>query len=169
MAEGEIHVGIEVRGKEQFRELSRRLRRTADGRELGKRLQNQIRAAGRPVLEEIKSSVRSIPTKGVSTKRVRSRTANATTMRTTSRGGRDREAGVQYAVNVDRLGNESAMPGLWDRKDGSWRHPLFGNRAHWYRQESHPWFYTTIRRNDARFRRAVNQAIQETALFLERG
>jgi hypothetical protein len=45
-----------------------------------------------------------------------------------------------------------------------WRHPLFGDREHWYTQDSHPYFYQAVAMYGPASRLAIERALEQITL-----
>ena len=74
---------------------------------------------------------------------------------------------------IVQAGNGSSpLPSLMERgsihkpNPTSWRHPLFGDREHWYAQKTHPYLRPAVEatriENQARMARAVAELVRET-------
>lgn len=124
--------------------------------ELAKQLRRELREAAKPAIADVRSEVRSLPTKGGRTSGVRNAVAQGVGLRvsTAKRGG-----SVTIAASNRRLSpRHRAMNRLLNQR--SWRHPVFGNRnAAWVQQSSTPYFETTILRRSNELRDAVLRAV----------
>lgn len=82
-------------------------------------------------------------------------------------GGRD--PGVRVRVDgrrmPDRMGSLPSMYEGWTR----WRHPLFGNRDHWYTQPPHPTFYRTVKPFEARVQRQIERVADDVINKIVKG
>lgn len=181
-----VGFSVSAQGAQEFRDLAKRLRKSP---ELRKRLRKNIQAAGRPVLNDVKSAVKNVQVKstrggGSNTRRdfnvsrasteqaeayalrrgagLRDTVARATKLEITNRG-------VRFVVRGDALPEDQrSLPRHLDSEKG-WRHPVFGNRSEWIAQRGSPWFAVTIRKRSRDFRRAVLDAMEETKRGLEKG
>ncbi|MEV3980804.1 hypothetical protein [Nonomuraea sp. NPDC049758] len=59
------------------------------------------------------------------------------------------------------------LPRHLDSEKG-WRHPLFGDREHWYSQRGRPWFASTIRRHLPALREHILKAMDDIAAKIEK-
>lgn len=187
-------ISISTKGAEEFRALSRRLRQ-AGRKDLRKKLRVQINDAGRPVLDEVRATVRALPVSsghgGGTTQRLRfldgtakgkARKAGSAAVR-----GRRRRAGlrssiasatklqitargVRFVVNSRRLPvDQRTLPRHLDSPKG-WKHPVFGD---WHNgrkpvhQRGKPYFATTIKKRAPKFRQAILDAIDEIGKDIE--
>lgn len=152
-------------GTAELGRLARRFRAAADGG-LQQDLTSEIRRESRPVLTQIKASVRSLevgsekggtvpPDKSTN---LRGRLAAATDVQ-------PQGAGVRFEVHGSRVGPAGhRLAKLTDTELAPrWRHPVFGNRRVWKTNVGRPWFFVTIRAAEPRFRSAVLRAMQRTA------
>lgn len=80
--------------------------------------------------------------------------------------------GVRIRVSAQRVGDYgNTLPRYLDGslpKSKNWRHPLFGNREIWVTQHGSPWFFNTIDRHRASFRKAVFDVMEQTKQDLSR-
>jgi hypothetical protein len=169
----------------QLRELSSQLRAGGHS-ELAKELRKAVRDASQPVVRDVRAAwLRMVirgeqgsvgvfaPTRGGGG---RQRTEHAQQRIKSARLAARKYSGLRQAVasatrarslargvtiEVDR----TRFPSHWDNLPQSlesrrgWRHPLFGNREHWYGERGEPTFYPTVRRNQPRFHAAVAAAM----------
>jgi hypothetical protein len=159
-------IRVRVSNTAELRRLGRRLRAAGSGG-LQRDLAAGIRREGRPVLGQIKSSVRGLE---VGSERggiappdtstgLRGRLAAATTVQTQGTGVRYEVHGARvdprYGHRLAKLSDTELAP--------RWRHPVFGNRQVWKTNVGRPWFFVTIRGAEGRFAGAVRRAMQVTA------
>jgi hypothetical protein len=169
-------VRTDVLGGHKFHELSKELRAVAtdERRGLQRKMNRQIRAAARPVVADVRRAALDIPDRSAATRRdqrsIRREIANAT--RTEILTGR--RAGVRIVVDKRRLPADStAMAHAFERPQG-WRHPVWADPDKtrgdwtWVHQAGHPWFAVTIQPHEGEFRRAVLDAMDETAAEIDR-
>ena len=179
-------VSISAQGAQEYRDVAKRLRQ-AGRKDLRAKLRNKISDAGKPVLNEVRDAVRTLPVtgtrgggsgqrrrfnieragakvKGAAARRgagLRSSIASATKLEITARG-------VRFVVRSSQLPeNQKHLPRHLDSEKG-WRHPVFGDRENWVHQQGKPWFGTTIKQRAPRFRKAVLEAMEEVKTELER-
>lgn len=180
-----VGFSISTQGAEDYRRLARRLRE-AGRKDLRSKLRKHITDAGRPVLEEIRATVRSLPvtgSRGGGTKQRReasvARAAAKSKDRARRRGHGLRAAiasgtklqvtarGVRFVVNSANLPEgQRTLPRRLDSPKG-WRHPVFGDRHTWVHQQGKPYFAATIKRRAPEFRRAILKAMDEIQGELE--
>lgn len=143
--------------------LGRRLK-TAD-KQLRKDLLREIRTAGKPTIEDIRASaLATLPNRGGLANRVG---------KDTKFGTRTRTAGRSAGVQIRSTGGASSGRTLKSLdEEGTWRHPLFGNRKVWVGQSdgaAEGWFTEPIEDDLPRFRKAVLDAMEKTANEIVRG
>lgn len=164
-----MKIRVRVKGHEKFGRLARRFRAAADG-QLRQDLGTNLQAAAPPVLAKVQAAVAraSFPAEVPSPNH-----------RTRSTGLRDRLAaatktaplaapvGVRFYVDgaaVDpansRGGHKLAM--YTETLAPRWRHQVFGDPEAWFNQLGDPWFFPTIRGDEAPFRRGIEQAMDKT-------
>lgn len=155
MADAEIE--IRATGARRFRDAAMALR--AVDPKLKNALTRRIRAAGRPILQNVRAAVLATPAKGPRHTGLRRAIAKAATVATsTSRTN----PGIRFRVPGSRMpSGQKSLPPYLEGYRGNWRHPLFGNRDHWYPQSPHPFFAPTIREHADDFRRAIGEAIDD--------
>ena len=102
-------------------------------------LLSAVRKAARPAKDAAKVGATCLPGGHFQTG-LRADIAAAITVRTRTTG---HSAGVQIVVPRGKLGSKDPMPELMNK--GSWRHPVFGNKAAWAEQTSTAdWWSTSI-------------------------
>ncbi|MBB2909325.1 hypothetical protein FHS43_000571 [Streptosporangium becharense] len=182
---------VRVTGAEQMRKLAADLKRV--DKTLAAKLRKTIRDAARPAVADAKTAVRSLPVTGahggggtartehnlgrarkpadqraIARARARSglRRTIAAAIKTDIRDG-GRRAGVRIIVDGSKLpADQRTLPRRLNSKKG-WRHPLFGNRKHWYAQKGKPWFEPSIKRHADRIRKTILAAMDEIARELD--
>jgi hypothetical protein len=165
-------LSIEDRG--ELRRLAADLRRLEDGREVSRRLREELARVEQPTVRAVRASIRAIPSKDQSAARgrrsLRSKMAAATEgkVRTT------RRPGLIVWVNPKRMPpGEGNLPGYMDgaRPFHRWRHPTFGSwsgkRA--VTQRAHPYFDRAVRSVPERVDRAGARVIDRVARDIETG
>lgn len=147
---------IEVRGAEQLDRIGRRFKEAGE-KELRKELLAGIRKSNKPTISAIRANARgSLPRRGgfadqVAASRIATRT---------------RLVGKSAGVQIRALG----MYNLRQLNRGRLRHPLFGNREHWYEQQIEPgWFSEPIEKDAPRIRADIEAAMQDVARKIEKG
>lgn len=84
-------------------------------------------------------------------------------------------AKVAAGVHVERRGNggvriqtsmptasEGIIPRGLDRAKG-WRHPLFGDKSHWYANPGYDWFISTFSHSEDLIERDLNSVLERAA------
>lgn len=149
-----------------LKQLSRDLRKLGDG-QMSKELQTAILASAKPVVEDIRSAVLAIPSKGVTSSASRSGRAGHRAYKSKARNASaDRfmsKAGLRQtiarAVKLQALASrgsislqvdssmlppgQQTLPWALEGVGKSWRHPVFGHDK-WVQQQPHPYFFNTI-------------------------
>lgn len=181
MAEAEFE--IRTLGAMQYRALARQMREVgSQGRVLRKHLRRRITDAGKPVVEEVRQAARDIPVKGTpgggALQRRRAAVLRARSARGAARAARGSHSlrralaaatslrtvnsGISIVLKASRMAEgQETLPRHMNSEKG-WRHPVYGDRRDWVHQTGHPFFDVTIRKREAEFRRACEQAIQDT-------
>lgn len=160
-------VNVRAEGAQQLQDLSRALKKAGRG-DLRQELNSEIREASRPTVGNLYKNVRSIPTKGTEGGGPRQRGGKGL-RQATSRGlaVRQRATGVRIVVKSSALPeNQQTLPKYLDgeiKMFSRWRHPVYGNRNVWVQQNSHRWFFETIRKHRAQFRKACFRAMDKIA------
>jgi hypothetical protein len=161
-------VWMKVDGAEKYRALSRRLRQAGQG-ELQRKLTRAIRKEGGPALAAVRQAwlgVEVSSSKGGTAPPdtatgLRRRVAAATRIQVQQRG-------IRISVNSARIDPPSLvfyLNGFPAKRD--WRHPVFGNREVWVAQRGQEVFAPTLRRFAPQWRKAIMQAMEETAREIE--
>lgn len=179
---------VSTKGAQQIRELSARIKDAGDKGMMTKFRRN-IRAAGDPCVQELRSAVMGVKvTRGDDDFARRTKKTGVAPRRSTTRWGpritglRARVAasigvsqtkkGIRIRASAARIGPYGAtlakyldgtLPGR-----GDWRHPVFGDRETWVSQKGSPWFFVTITKHRASFRKAVFAVLDETGEELKR-
>ncbi len=137
--------------------LGRRLK-SAD-KQLRKDLLREIRAEGKPTVDDIKGEARStLPSSG----------GLASLVARQSYGVRTRMSGKGAGIRIQGTGR--SVRGLRSLDAGTVRHPVYGNRGVWVSQSVAPGFFTRpIEADLPRFRKAVTDAMEKTANDILRG
>lgn len=170
-------VEVTVRGAEKLRAMALALRK-ADRDDLRRGLQKAIKRAAEPTLRAVRESARGISTTGVR----RPGAKHPFVKVFPARGTREKIAGaavadvrlagdeprVRFRVANSRLPKSiQALPRKFD--EGTFRHPVMGNRDVWVAQTGDPWFWPPIRDHIKDFRTEIDRALDETRRKLEAG
>ncbi len=153
-------VGMGVRGAQDARALSRRIRAAVSGGNLQREMARQLQQAGRPVLVELKAAALAIPATGSGgSTGLRRKIAAATR-------SAPRATGVRFYVATGMLGGQAALPGLIHEANGWW-HPVYGNLPYVHQDRpAIPWFTATIEANEDRLREAVEETLRRVIAML---
>jgi hypothetical protein len=143
---------VEVKGADQLYRLARELAKQSDGRELKKDLLRKIRTAALPLRAEVRANLAANLPKRGGLNRDEARARIGLRNRTTGKS-----AGVR--LQVARKGRD-----LQRLDRGIVRHPLFGDRRHWYSQHVSPRLISDpVVAARPRIRRAVIAAMDDIA------
>lgn len=150
-------MSLRVTGGEQLAAVGRDL--AAAGPKFRYRLRRNIVVAASPITSEAKSGYSGYCALGGALA-----AATTTSVRTTGRS-----VGVTVRVNASRL--PEGKQGLPPLVEGfvDWRHPLFGNRDHWYAQNARPELKPAVDRHLPAVQVGVIAAVEETARALALG
>jgi|SRR6266496_4553175 len=153
-------VEVKIRDTGDLKRLTRQLGRTAEGKEVRAELGRAFRNILRPILVEVKALY-----SGGSHLRPALKRATKMEVRLTGK--------YQVAhIIVDGRRMPSGMrkiPQYWEGEDLRWRHPLFGNREHWYDQSPRPGFYAVTGGHEVSAERQITEAGDRGLRPLERG
>jgi hypothetical protein len=183
---GELRISMAIEGADRYRALAKKLREPAK-KKLRADLRAQINEAGKPILDEVRERVRTLPVTSHGGGTAQRRSFNVSKARTeravknaTKRPAGLRETiakatkikitakGIQFVVASSALpADQVSLPRHLDSAKG-WRHPVFGNKSNWVSQKGQPWFASTISKRAPQFRRAALNAIDQTIQELER-
>lgn len=146
---------FEITGVEQLRVLSARLKAAGDGG-LRRALLRRIRQAAQPAIPDIRQSAHDVlGDKGGLADLVAGSKIGVRTRLSGSVGVQIRGVGVQ---NLRRM------------NEGQLRHPLWGNRTHWYDQAIRPgWFAAPIEKRKPSITYGIEQAMKDTARKITKG
>jgi hypothetical protein len=122
-------------------------------------LRQQLREAAAPLVSRAKARVRAVPARTQHRSGLRRRIARGIRSEVAS----SRNPRVAVSVRMQDPA-EKNIPGYIDRKSG-WRHPVFGNRHVWVRQETGGSFFAETMREgkpdlDKRVRRVLDEAVK---------
>jgi hypothetical protein len=170
-----MKIKVRVRRYEKFGRLAHRFRDAANG-DLQRDAVNELQRASPPVLARVRAGVlaASFPAVPPSVhdwdtpkKHLRERLAAATHVGPLPQGN-----GIRFAVEYEQVDPQwgRRLAQLTDVEAASqgrggprWRHPLFGDREHWYMQRGTPWFFVNIRPARPEFEAGIHRAMQRTA------
>lgn len=146
---------ISVYGEADIARVAAEVRRLGNGRTIPNQMAQRIRRAVPPIRKAVRASALStLPAGGGLGAWVA-----AAGVRASVRRG-PRSAGVSLVSGRKSQGGRSDLRGI-DR--GATRHPLYGNRGHWYAQAVQPGFFTKAVEGDGldAFRKEVDAAVGE--------
>jgi len=134
-------VQIRIETGDDLRRVSRGLRLLADGKEIRKRFVREVGKEIRPIANEVRAAYRAAPSKDQPNPPgrgdLRRLLARATTASVRTSG---RQAGVTLRVDGRKMPpGMGGVPGMYEGRR-PWRHPVFGQRRTWVRQDSRPTF-----------------------------
>lgn len=180
MAES-ARIDMLFKGGDQLARLSKDLK-GAGRKDLRKDLLKELRKAGRPTVLDVRRAVLATPSSGVpggSTSHqggvgLRQAIARATGLSISASGA----ASIRIRVNSKKV-TPGTLPKYLDGElpafKGRWRHRTFGwgtwpdGTSAWHPQDSHPFFFRTVRSHADEFREACLAAMEATAEKLARG
>lgn len=150
---------IDIQGADQLVALSRRLKE-AGARDLERELSKAITAAVKPLRKALQESARQkLPSRGGLNERVAK--SRVTTKKALS--GRGSGSGVRVTAG----GRKSQLS---DMDQGSLRHPVYGNRQVWVRQQVQPgWWTEPTEEIGPTVQAEVQKALRRVADKIERG
>lgn len=152
---------------DDLRDLSRMLRRQADGKERLKAMRTELRTAAAPLVPAVRSAIRAIPNSSNAQRSragrrrpgMRDALARAVALQVRTGG---RRAGVSIYMNPRRMADGTkSLPGYFEAtpRYTRFRHPVFGTDT-WVTQRPHPYFTRTVKAADKRLLRATNEIIE---------
>ncbi|WAZ20164.1 hypothetical protein STRCI_001263 [Streptomyces cinnabarinus] len=149
-------IDVELRGGADLARISRALR-DMDNPEVVKRFRRELREAAKPLVPQVRASIQAIPSRtGKGTLRAEMSRATRIEVRTTGRN-------ANVAIRVDGRKMPTSKRSLQAYMEGTkrpWRHPVFGNREVWVRQEPKPYFFRVVApAAGPRSRAAVNRVL----------
>jgi len=181
----EAELVIAAESARDYRHLAAKLRARKGHR---KSLRNKIAEAGKPVLAEVRTAVKTLHVTASSgrgrNQRREYNIARATTERaihaaTRRHAGLRRTIasatkltvtakGVKFVVDESRLpGDQRGLPRALDNPKG-WKHEVFGRKnIPKVRQHGGPWFASTIAKHEQSFRRAIVEAMDDIKRDIE--
>lgn len=146
----------ELRGGKDIKRVGAELRRM-DDKEILKRFRKELRAAAAPMVPAVRASIAAIPVKGTSgSTGLRKRLQKATRLMLRTGG---KLAGIRVLVDPKKLpDHERSLPAM---EEGlrPWKHPVYGNRGVWVRQDPHAYFFPVVRKLGPASRIAVNRVL----------
>lgn len=152
---------LEMRTGKELRRIAAELRRM-DNKEIKREFTRELRAAAKPLVPAVRQSIRQIPSKRpYSGDGLRGRMARAVKLEVRTVG---RDAGVRIRVDGRKMPtHEKALQSYMEGLKKPWRHPVYGNREVWVKQDPKPYFYKVVRPLGIASRVQVNRAIDRVA------
>jgi hypothetical protein len=149
-------IDIEVRGGGELVRINRALR-AMDNPEVTRRFRRELREAARPLVPQVRASIQAIPSRtGNGSLRAEMAKATRIEVRTAARD-------ANVSIRVDGRKMPTGRRSLQAYMEGTkkpWRHPVFGNREVWVRQEPKPYFFRVVEPSAGpRSRAAVNRVL----------
>jgi hypothetical protein len=149
---------LQIKGAEKFGEVAKALKQAGD-KELRKELYSSINRAAKPMTKAVKESMPAYLPRGYALE----------LSKTVKISVRRRASGKNPAVY---LVAKAKTPGGKDRdlaslNRGRLRHPLFGNRRHWFDQKVRPdWWTDPLLQSAPQARKEIVKAIDDVAAKL---
>jgi hypothetical protein len=170
VTDGRRIVHVRVESGEDLRRVSRGLRLLANGKELQRRFVKDVRAEVRPLVAEVKAAYRAAPSQNQPNPRgrgdLRPILARATTLSVRTAG---RNAGVTLRVDGRRMGPQmGGVPAMYEGRR-PWRHPVFGQRQAWVRQDARPTFERIVPARAPAIGRRVQRLADDLAREVAKG
>jgi hypothetical protein len=150
--------GVKRTGKD-LRVIGAELRHQGNGREISKKFRRELRATAAPIVPVVRASALAIPVKGTSgSTGLRKRLARSVKLTVRTAG---RTAGVRIQADPKWMpDHQKSLPQMMEGTK-PFRHPVFGDRAVWRSQESHPWFFPVVERLGPLSRAAAARVIRD--------
>ncbi|MEO5875522.1 MAG: hypothetical protein ABIS86_17030 [Streptosporangiaceae bacterium] len=168
---------VRVTGQRELYELARRLRKQEDGKDRVKQLGAELRGAAKPLVPLIRGNIKGLRSKEESRRRgrrpLRASLSRAVTLQVKVSGSA-RKVNVAVFMNPRKMPDGTkAMPQYLEGVPGylRLRHPLFGDRNHWYDQHTPAAGYFTRSTTGvgAQAESNVKNVIERTAREIEDG
>jgi hypothetical protein len=156
-------VEVKITGKAEVKAASRRVRESGNPRAVRKELNQALREAAAPAVEDVKQAALHLPAK--SHRRIlRQRIADSTSAQAKS-GGRDPSVAIR--ISRARMKGKAPVPQLMDK--GPFRHPVFG-REKWVQQDGFPkWFEKAVEKSVPEVRERVKEAADHIEAGMSKG
>lgn len=128
------------------------------GPELAKNLRRELRGAARPMADAAKHAALALPSQGKGSTGLRRALAKSVTVEVSAS---KRRAGVFIKAKASKMpAKQRTLPRAVQR--GTWRHPVFGNRAAYVEQRGADWFDGPISSKAPVADKAVRDALART-------
>ncbi|MFF9310077.1 hypothetical protein ACF1BS_04115 [Streptomyces sp. NPDC014748] len=152
---------LELRTGKDLKRIGAELRRMGN-KQLKAEFMKDLRAAARPMVPAVRQSIRRIPSqRGYSADGLRGHMSKAVKLEVRTTG---RDAGVRIRVDGRKMPNRAkSVQAYMEGLKKPWRHPVYGNREVWVKQDPHPYFYKVVRPLGLASRVQVNKAMNRVA------
>jgi hypothetical protein len=152
---------LELRTSKDLKRIAAELRSTGN-KQLKSEFGKELRAAARPMVPAVRRAIRQIPSKrGYSADGLRGRMSKAVKLEVRTTG---RDAGVRIRVDGRKMPDKQrALQSYMEGLKKPWRHPVYGNKEVWVKQDAHPYFFRTVAPLGLRTRQNVNRAMDRVA------
>lgn len=164
-----------IEGAAALESLARDLKSVADAKELRKDLSRRLTNAVKPIVPDIRTAVKSIPSKGATgsghsarsamfkrggSGSLRDHIARAVQAKTSVSG---QNVGVRIRIDASKMPDDQrGLPKLMEGP-GKWRHPVYGNHDTWVTQKSHPYFFRSIQPHLSRVETEVVEVMTDVS------
>ncbi|MGW4886904.1 hypothetical protein [Streptomyces murinus] len=152
---------LELRTSKDLKRIAAELRAMGD-KELKAQFSKELRTAARPMVPAVRRAIRQIPSKrGYRADGLRGAMSRAVRLEVRMAG---RDAGVRIRVDGRKMPDRArAVQSYMEGLKKPWRHPVYGNREVWIKQDPHPYFFKTVRPLGLASRVQVNKAMDRVA------
>ncbi|MET7479531.1 hypothetical protein ABZT17_34930 [Streptomyces sp. NPDC005648] len=152
---------FQMRTGKDLKRISAELRSMGNKR-LQREFSKELRSAAKPMVPAVRQAIRQIPSqRGYTADGLRGRMSKAVKLEVRPTG---KLAGVRIRVDGRKMpSHEKALQSYMEGLKKPWRHPVFGNREVWVKQDPSPYFYKTVRPLGLRTRSNVNKAMDRVA------
>lgn len=147
-------------------------------KELKKSFRKRLMLLAKPIVAEVKAAELAIPSKGASgptrkkkgeTLGLRASLAAATKADFNATG---RGSVLHVRVSKTRFaavsGRYVSLPYYMDgRRKRAWRHPVFGDKNVWIKQDAHPFLGKTVDKYKPEFARQIGKAVEDTLDYID--
>lgn len=166
---------VTVIGGQQLRDLARDLRRQENGRARTAQLRKELTAEARPLVPLIRGNIRAMQSgrgyRGRPHPPLRRELARVVTLQVRTSG---RGAGVAVFMNPRKMPDKKkGLPQYFERTPSHTllRHPLFGDRQRWYRQDvpGQGYFTKSLNGVEERTVHRIAAVVERTAREIENG
>jgi hypothetical protein len=154
-----MQLTVSGNGLRDLRTLSAQIKQVSDPKQVRKDLTKGLRQGAKPAAVAVKAAAKSLPAKsGGKATGLRRRMASAAGVQVRTSG---QMAGVRVRVSRARMGEQASLAKVTN--EGSWRHPVYGNRHVWVVQRSRRgWFDSATARSAPAVRKALKKVLDDT-------